>query len=175
MIGGSGPDADFGFTGHYYHAPSGLHLALYRAYNADLGRWLSRDPIAESGGMNLYVYVSNDPEDKVDVYGQQEFPPPSVPGKAPGGGMCVNWACAGLDKAKLNQIIQNGMDACAKKKCKGSGGCCIISACVSIQSHVSFQGGSGSYTSQSCSDAMKGTFLSGCPSGYSPGFYFVDW
>jgi len=47
-------DADFGFTGHYYHAPSGLHLALYRAYSADLGRWLSRDPLYEEGG-NLIV------------------------------------------------------------------------------------------------------------------------
>jgi RHS repeat-associated protein len=38
-------DADFGFTGHYYHQPSGMHLALYRAYDADLGRWIGRDPI----------------------------------------------------------------------------------------------------------------------------------
>jgi RHS repeat-associated protein len=42
-----GLDADFGFTGHYFHAPSGLHLALYRAYSADLGRWFSRDPVGE--------------------------------------------------------------------------------------------------------------------------------
>jgi len=54
-------DADFGFTGHYYHQPSALHLALYRAYDADLGRWISRDPIAEQGGINLYRYVSNNP------------------------------------------------------------------------------------------------------------------
>ncbi len=31
-------DADFGFRGHYYHQPSGLHLALYRAYDAALRR-----------------------------------------------------------------------------------------------------------------------------------------
>ena len=54
-------DADFGFTGHYVHAPSGLHLALYRAYDAETGRWLSRDPIGESGGINLYAYVANSP------------------------------------------------------------------------------------------------------------------
>jgi RHS repeat-associated protein len=52
-------DADFGFTGHYYHQPSGLHLAVYRAYDADLGRWISRDPIGENGGINLYRYVRN--------------------------------------------------------------------------------------------------------------------
>jgi YD repeat-containing protein len=34
---------DFGFTGHYYHAPSKLHLAPYRSYDADSARWLSRD------------------------------------------------------------------------------------------------------------------------------------
>ena len=33
-------EADFGFTGHYYHAPSQLHLALYRAYDAGKGRWI---------------------------------------------------------------------------------------------------------------------------------------
>src|SRR5207302_3997485 len=52
-------DAAFGFTGHYYHAPSNLSLALYRGYDSDLGRWLSRDPIGERGGVNLYSYVNN--------------------------------------------------------------------------------------------------------------------
>jgi len=42
-------DADFGFTGHCYHQPSELNLALYRGYDADLGRWISRDPIGETG------------------------------------------------------------------------------------------------------------------------------
>ncbi|MFA5204961.1 MAG: RHS repeat-associated core domain-containing protein [Lentisphaeria bacterium] len=63
-------DSDFGFTGHYYHALSGLHLALYRAYDADLGRWLSRDPIAENGGINLYAYVGNRPVKYIDPYGE---------------------------------------------------------------------------------------------------------
>ena len=68
-VGGSGPDADFGFTGLYYHAPSGLHLALFRAYNADLGRWLSRDPIEEEGGLNLYAYVENNSPNFTDLWG----------------------------------------------------------------------------------------------------------
>ncbi len=64
-----GVDADFGFTGHYYHQPSGLHLALYRAYDADLGRWISRDPIAEEAGLNLYRYVFNNPTRLTDMFG----------------------------------------------------------------------------------------------------------
>lgn len=42
-------EADWGFTGHYYHAPSTLHLAWFRAYDANLGRWISRDPIPARG------------------------------------------------------------------------------------------------------------------------------
>ena len=66
---GSGEEGDFGFTGHYYHAPSGLHLALYRAYSAELGRWLSRDPIEERGGLNLYEYVKDQPTLLLDESG----------------------------------------------------------------------------------------------------------
>ena len=40
-------DADFGFTGHYQHVASGLTLAPYRAYDAHLGRWISRDPLGD--------------------------------------------------------------------------------------------------------------------------------
>jgi RHS repeat-associated protein len=54
-------DSDFGFAGYYYHSGSGLNLAAYRAYDAELGRWLSRDPIGEMGGVNLYGYVNNSP------------------------------------------------------------------------------------------------------------------
>jgi RHS repeat-associated protein len=50
---------DFNFTGLYRHSKSNLDLATYRAYDPDLGRWLSRDPLGEQGGMNLYGYVGN--------------------------------------------------------------------------------------------------------------------
>ena len=59
--GGTGAESDFLYTGHLYHDESDLHLTLYRAYNPELGMWLSRDPIAENGGINLYAYVGNDP------------------------------------------------------------------------------------------------------------------
>jgi RHS repeat-associated protein len=67
-------DADFGFTGHYFHAASGLNLTLYRAYDSSIGRWLSRDPIGEKGGMNLYGYVGNDPISYVDPDGRFFLP-----------------------------------------------------------------------------------------------------
>ena len=62
-------NVDFGYTGHYFHAPSSLNLTLYRAYNPALGRWLSRDPIGERGGLNLYGYVFNSPIQLIDRLG----------------------------------------------------------------------------------------------------------
>ena len=38
-------------------------------YNPTTGRWLSRDPIEELGGKNLYTFVDNDPIAGIDLYG----------------------------------------------------------------------------------------------------------
>lgn len=40
-------DSLFTYTGHFWHGPSGLNQTLYRAYDPNLGRWLSRDPITD--------------------------------------------------------------------------------------------------------------------------------
>jgi RHS repeat-associated protein len=61
--------SDFQYAGYYYHAPSALSLTLCRVYNANLGRWINRDPIAENGGINLYDYVANNPISNIDVRG----------------------------------------------------------------------------------------------------------
>ena len=63
-------DATFQTIGRYYHhAGSGLELALFRAYDPELGRWESEDPLAESGGLNLYAFVNNEPINSVDELG----------------------------------------------------------------------------------------------------------
>ena len=68
---------DFNFTGLYRHSKSNLDLAVYRAYDPDLARWLSRDPIAEKGGLNLYGYVFYNPVNLDDPLGLD--PPGYVP------------------------------------------------------------------------------------------------
>lgn len=62
-------DCDFGFTGLFFHTGSGLCLAPYRAYDVDLARWISRDPVGLQGGVNLYSYVENNPLNRVDLLG----------------------------------------------------------------------------------------------------------
>ncbi len=54
-------DSDFQFAGYYLHARSGLNFTRTRAYNAKIGRFISRDRIGERGGLNLYRYVGNRP------------------------------------------------------------------------------------------------------------------
>jgi len=46
-----------------------LVLYEYRAYSPALGRWPSRDPMEEIGGLNLYGMVENDPIGLVDPVG----------------------------------------------------------------------------------------------------------
>jgi len=66
---GTGVESDFLYTGHLYHESSGLFLAQYRAYDPRTGRWLSRDPLGEIAGYNLYAYVLNDPINLWDPLG----------------------------------------------------------------------------------------------------------
>ena len=42
----------------------------YRYYDPKTGRWPSRDPIGEEGGMNLYGFVGNDGVNRWDYLGQ---------------------------------------------------------------------------------------------------------
>jgi RHS repeat-associated protein len=65
---------DFGYTGLLYHQRSGLDLAAHRAYDSGTKRWVSRDPIAENGSINLYDYVQNAPMNWTDKAGTDGTP-----------------------------------------------------------------------------------------------------
>jgi RHS repeat-associated protein len=62
-------DSVFGFTGHFVHAPSGLTLAWRRAYDTEVARWISENPIGLSAGTNMYAYVLGDPINTIDPTG----------------------------------------------------------------------------------------------------------
>ena len=57
------------FSSEYFDTETGLVYYNYRYYNPDLGRWLSKDPIGERGGYNLYVIVGNNIINNFDFIG----------------------------------------------------------------------------------------------------------
>ena len=58
------------FSTKYYDTEARLYYYGYRYYSPDMGRWLSRDPIDEQGGLNLYGFVNNDPVNHWDILGK---------------------------------------------------------------------------------------------------------
>jgi RHS repeat-associated protein len=59
----------FLYTGREWFSQLRLNDNRNRYYQPKIGRWLSRDPIQEQGGMSLYNYVLNTPVNFVDTGG----------------------------------------------------------------------------------------------------------
>jgi RHS repeat-associated protein len=68
-IGSSVYDWNFLFHAEFMDQESGLYNYGYRFYHTALGRWLSRDPIGEIGGLNLYGILANRVTNNIDVLG----------------------------------------------------------------------------------------------------------
>jgi RHS repeat-associated protein len=86
VLSASGPLASanlYRFSSKEMHPLSGLTYYLYRYYDANLQRFLNKDPIAEKGGLNLYRFVYNAPSDYIDSYGCLVPPVSSSPVSAP--------------------------------------------------------------------------------------------
>ena len=66
------------FQGREWSAVTGLINFRMRWYDAVTGRWLSKDPIGLSGGLNLYVFCGVDPANGVDAFGAKSNIP--IPG-----------------------------------------------------------------------------------------------
>ena len=79
------------FSTKYTDATTGLVDYGYRFYSPSLGRWLSRDPISERGGPNLYGFAYNSPMTFIDPLGL------AVTGTYP---------CP-CDRAKVNRLIDD--------------------------------------------------------------------
>jgi len=59
----------FKFSTKYADAESGLLYYGYRYYNPGTGRWLTRDPVGEGGGIPILAFAANQPVSHIDVLG----------------------------------------------------------------------------------------------------------
>ncbi len=69
MQTGVAKELPFGFSTKYTDRETGLLYYGFRYYNPSTGCWLSRDPIEENGGFNLYGMVDNDAVNLTDILG----------------------------------------------------------------------------------------------------------
>ena len=58
------------FSTKYLDPETGFYYYGYRYYDPELGRWLTRDPIEEQGGLNLYGFCGNDAVNRADRLGE---------------------------------------------------------------------------------------------------------
>ena len=86
VASGSNPDDfDFRFSSEYFDQEAGLVYYNFRYYDSETGRWLSRDPIEEKGGWNIYVFCLNNAINLIDFLGTSK-----------GGKQCIS--TEGFDK-----------------------------------------------------------------------------
>jgi RHS repeat-associated protein len=57
------------FSSQEIHPATGFYYYGFRFYDPAFQRWLTRDPVYEAGGWNLYQFVNNDPVNRTDRMG----------------------------------------------------------------------------------------------------------
>jgi len=85
--------SDIRFSTKYYDTELKTLYYGYRYYDPTNGRWLNRDSIEESGGLNLYGFVGNDSVNRWDLWGMKQtiLPPPAVQGRINSTSRNVRW------------------------------------------------------------------------------------
>jgi RHS repeat-associated protein len=92
----------FRFSSEYWDTETGLVYYNFRYYSPELGRWVSRDPIEEDGGWNLYGMLGNrvvnsiDSKGLITCCGNKEYDPSSS--------CCKNNKIVPVQKAKCSYL-----------------------------------------------------------------------
>ncbi|MDD4406059.1 MAG: RHS repeat-associated core domain-containing protein, partial [Parabacteroides sp.] len=95
----------FQFSTKYTDSETDLVYYGYRYYSPALGRWMSRDPIEEKGGLNLYGFYNNDPINKSDVLGNVPYFQIIAVGNSINNGILACYNCYHFNKC-IDRVIQ---------------------------------------------------------------------
>jgi RHS repeat-associated protein len=101
----------------------------YRYYDPKTGRWPSRDPIEEEGGINMYAFVGNDGIAQVDFLGLRHCDALSDEGN-------MDWSLETLDIEDLADTLDGDHDDILKKILKKLIGRRIPSGADSLRHNV---------------------------------------
>jgi RHS repeat-associated protein len=106
-----------------FTAPKAFYYG-YRYYDPATGRWPSRDPIEEKGGVNLYGFVGNNSIVAYDYLGQEMGDWPDIPSDG------TLWQCVPDEgKGKTCRAACWGIGAACALACPTSGpfaGVCVF-------------------------------------------------
>lgn len=89
---------------------AGLYDFGYRHYDPVHGRWLSRDPLEEAGGMNLTGFVGNDPVNHYDVLGLFTTQGQAEQAKLMWAGNAVKWGARGAAAGAAFRVGLQGIE-----------------------------------------------------------------
>jgi len=107
-------DQEFRFSTKRYDEATGLSDYGYRFYSPVSGRWLTRDPIGEIGGANLYAAVNDNPINRVDTVGRVPSPSTSGPTVADYLQHAANLQLLGEDDAAMQALADAMAEAVAR-------------------------------------------------------------
>ena len=100
------------FQGREWSAATGLVNFRMRWYDAETGRWLSKDPIGLNGGLNLYAFCKCNPVGFYDSNGTA-YQVVGVLLLGAGTGAVFAWLLGGDDVAILSSALGGGVGALA--------------------------------------------------------------
>lgn len=102
------------FSTKYFDSELDVYCYGRRYYSPSSGRWLSRDPIEESGGLNVYAFVENDGINRFDALGLRSYG-----GRLDFGEGCISgarWRIAAAFESACKRILSQNF-----KNCMGCG------------------------------------------------------
>ena len=144
------------YCGYRYDPESDLYYVRNRTYNPALGRWIQRDPIGYSGGINLYEYVNGRAVVSQDPAGLFDNCP------CPGG---VWEGIPGGNASVSSGLIYGVVDIISSVKCATTGSTAIVEHAFNALGVVAgFGGGFG--VRMSVTGAPDADSLGGGSSGW---------
>jgi RHS repeat-associated protein len=87
VLPASNYDWETRYDNYRFDDESNFFQVRNRYLHPNLGRWITRDPIENKDGMNLYAYINNNSINGVDYYGLEKITHESGPGKS----ACGSW------------------------------------------------------------------------------------